>query len=141
MTVQQISIFLENKFGRLNEILSLIAKENVRIISATVADTSEFGILRIIATDPYKAFQVLKENKISANMSEVFAIITPSRAGQFAQTIECFTKAGISIEYMYCFSTKEKGVLILRANNVEAAKEVIRRENFPLIGEVNLTDL
>jgi hypothetical protein len=141
MTVQQISIFLENKFGRLNEVLSLIAKENVRIISATVADTSEFGILRIIATDPYKAIRVLKENRISANMSEVFALVTSSGIGQFAHTTECFTKAGISIEYMYCFSSKEKGVLILRVNNVEAAKEVIRRENLSLIEEVNLAEL
>ena len=141
MTIQQISVFLENKFGRLNEILSLLAKEDVRIISATVADTSEFGILRIITSNPYKALQVLKENRISANIGEVFALATSSHAGQFANTIEYFTKAGISIEYMYCFSTKERGVLILRTNNVEEAKNVIRRESLSLIGETSLAEL
>ncbi len=141
MTIQQISIFLENKFGRLNEILSLIAKEQVRIIAATVADTSEFGILRIIATDPQKAYQVLKANRISANISEVFAIVTESIPGQFAKTIEYFTQAGISIEYMYCFSTKSKGVLVIRVNDAEAAREVIRRKNLQTIDQTGLKEI
>ncbi len=139
MTIHQISVFLENKFGRLNEILSLIARENIRIIAATVADTSEFGILRLITSDPRKTYQLLKENKISANLTEVLAIITESKAGQFAHTIELFTQAGISIEYMYCFSTTEKGVLVLRTNNREAALEVIRRNNIVCVSESNLT--
>lgn len=141
MTIQQISIFLENKFGRLNEILSLIAKEQVRIISATVADTSEFGILRIIATDPQKAFQTLKANRISANISDVFAILTESVPGQFARTIEYFTQAGISIEYMYCFSTQTDGVLILRVNNADAAREVIRRKGLKSIDQIALKEI
>ncbi len=141
MTIQQISVFLENKFGRLNEILSLIAQEDVRIIAATVADTSEFGILRLITTDPHKAIQVLKENRISANLSEVFAVVTESRPGQFARTIEYFTQAGVSIEYMYCFSTRTTGVLILRTNETEAAREVIRKKNLSSIAQVNLSEI
>jgi ACT domain-containing protein len=141
MTVQQISVFLENKFGRLNEILNLIAQEDIRIISATIADTSEFGILRIITTDPHKTYQLLKSNNISANMSDVFAIITESRSGQFAQTIECFTKAGINIEYMYCFSTKQTGVLILRTNNIEPARDVIRKKNLPILPIESLSEI
>lgn len=141
MTIQQISVFLENKFGRLNEILGLIAQENIRIISATVADTSEFGILRIIATDPLRAYQILRENGVSANLTEVFAVVTKSKAGQFAHTIECFTQAGVNVEYMYCFSTREKGVLILRTNNVEAARDVIRKKNLSSITVSNLFEL
>lgn len=141
MTIQQISIFLENKFGKLNEILSLISKEQVRIIAATVADTSEFGILRIVATDPQKAFQVLKTNRISANISEVFAIVTDSVPGRFARTIEYFTQAGISIEYMYCFSTKATGVLVIRVNDTEAAREVIRRKNLQTIDQIGLKEI
>ncbi len=141
MTIQQISIFLENKFGRLNEILSLIAREKVRIIAATVADTSEFGILRIVTTDPQKAYQVLKENRISANISEVIAIVTESIPGQFAKTIEYFTQAGISIEYMYCFSTQSKGVLVIRVNDAEAAREVIRHKNLQTIDQTGLKEI
>lgn len=141
MTIQQISVFLENKFGRLNEILSLIARENVRIISATVADTSEYGILRIVTSDPHKAYQVLKQNGVSVNLSEVFAVEVRSESGQFAKTIEYFTQAGVNIEYMYCFSTKEKAVLIIRTNNVDAAREVIRRKNLEYITETDLSEI
>ena len=64
MTVNQISIFLENKYGKLSEILALLAEERIRIIAATVADTSEYGILRIIVSDPQKAYKILKENNV-----------------------------------------------------------------------------
>ena len=64
MTVNQISIFLENKYGKLSEILMLLAEAKIRIIAATVADTSEYGILRIIVNDPQRAFKILKENKV-----------------------------------------------------------------------------
>jgi len=135
MTIQQISIFLENKFGKLNEILTLLGRENIRIIAATVADTSEFGILRMIVSDAKKAHNILKSNNVSANLSEVLIINTASTAESFASTLNLFTKAGLSIEYMYCFSVKEKSFLILRVNNREAALEVIRRNNLEYVTE------
>ena len=138
MTVNQISIFLENKYGKLSEILALLAEEKIRIIAATVADTSEYGILRIIVSDPQKAY---KGNNVSANLTDVLAIVTNSCAGSFAQTLSCFTKAGVSIEYMYCFSANEKSILILRTNNREAAREVIRRQNLEYICESDLIKL
>ena len=134
MTVNQISIFLENKYGKLSEILALLAEERIRIIAATVADTSEYGILRIIVSDPQKAYKILKENNVSANLTDVLAIVTSSCAGSFANTLSYFTKAGISIEYMYCF-------LILRTNNRESAREVIRRQNLEYICESDLIKL
>ena len=134
MTVNQISIFLENKYGKLSEILALLAEERIRIIAATVADTSEYGILRIIVSDPQKAYKILKENNVSANL-------TGSCAGSFANTLSYFTKAGISIEYMYCFSIREKAILILRTNNRESAREVIRRQNLEYICESDLIKL
>ncbi len=138
MTINQISIFLENKYGKLSEILALLAEANIRIIAATVADTSEYGILRIIVSDPQKAYTLLKNNNVSANLTEVLAIVTNPCAGSFAQTLSYFTKAGLSIEYMYCFSSKEKSILILRTNNREAAREVIRRQDLAYINESDL---
>ena len=75
MTVNQISIFLENKYGKLSEILALLAEEKIRIIAATVADTSEYGILRIIVSDPQKAYKILKGNNVSANLTDVQAVL------------------------------------------------------------------
>ena len=111
---------------------------NIRIIATTVADTSEYGILRIIVSDTQKAFSILKEHNVSANLTEVLAIVTNSSAGSFAHTLACFTKAGISIEYMYCFSTVDKAIMVLRTNNQESAREVIRRQNFDYVTENDL---
>lgn len=141
MMINQISIFLENKYGKLSEVLTLLAEEKIRIIAATIADTSEYGILRIIVSDPQKAYNTLKKNNVSANLTEVLAIVTRSCAGSFAQTLSYFTKAGVSIEYMYCFSIKDKAILILRTTNRDAAREVIRRQNLEYICESDLIEL
>ena len=138
MTINQISIFLENKYGKLSEILELLANANIRIVATTVADTSEYGILRIIVSDTQKAVSILKEHNVSANLTEVLAIVTQSSAGSFAHTLNCFTKAGISIEYMYCFSTIDKAIMVLRTNNQESAREVIRRQNLDYVTENDL---
>jgi hypothetical protein len=141
MTINQISIFLENKYGKLSEILALLGKENIRIIAATVADTSEFGILRIIVSDAEKAYRLLKENSVNANLTGVLAITAGAAAGTFASTLNLFTVAGLSIEYMYCFPVNGKSILILRTNNHEAALEVIRSNNLGYIGENELKNI
>ena len=141
MTINQISIFLENKYGKLNELLALLSNENIRIIAATVADTTEFGILRMIVSDAQKAHQLLKNNNVHVNLTEVLAIAVNPSADSFAGILTYFTKAGLSIEYMYCFSFKEKSVLVLRTNNNESALDVIRRQNLDFITENDLINL
>jgi len=141
MTINQISIFLENKFGKLNEIFSILNKENIRIIAATVADTSDYGILRVMTSDQPKAYALLKEKQVSANLSEVIAIETEPVIGKFAETIEYFTKAGIEIEYMYCFSINHKSILVLRTKNLEVAFDVIRKNNLNYMREGEFSNL
>lgn len=141
MTINQISVFVENKYGKLCELLALLGKENIHIIAATVADTSEYGILRLIVSEPEKAYKILKNNNVSANLTDVLAIATESSAGSFAKTLNFFTQSGLSIEYMYCFSLKGKSILILRTNNREAAREVIRRHDLDYICESDLIEL
>ncbi|MDR1814211.1 MAG: acetolactate synthase [Tannerella sp.] len=141
MTVNQISIFVENKYGKLCEILALLANENIHIIAATVADTSEYGILRLIVTESEKAYKILKTNNVSANLTDVLAIATDRSAGSFARTLSLFTQSGLSIEYMYCFSLGDKSILILRTNNRESAREVIRRNDLDYITENDLITL
>lgn len=141
MTIHQISIFLENKYGKLTQVLGLLAEANTRIIAATVADTSEFGIMRMIVDDPQTAYNKLKESNVSVNLTDVLAITTGSDAGAFAETIAHFTNAGLSIEYMYCISINGKSVLILRTNNREGAREVVRRQNLGYLTEDDLAKL
>lgn len=141
MTVNQISIFLENKYGKLSDILALLTDQNIRIVAATVADTSEYGILRLIVSEPQRAYKILKENNVSANLTEVFALTISSNIGGFTQAMKYFTEAGLSIEYMYCFSMKEKSILILRTNNQESTRDVIRRKSLECIVECDLINL
>jgi len=141
MTINQISVFLENKYGKLNELFTLLGKENIRIIAATVADTTEFGILRMIVSDAQKAHQLLKDNNVNVHLTEVLAIATSSSADSFADILTHFTKAGLSIEYMYCFSVKDKSFLILRVNNREGALEIIKQNNIEYITENKLINL
>jgi hypothetical protein len=141
MTIHQVSVFLENKLGQLNEVLALVAHENIRIISASLADTSEFGLLRIIATDPHKAYRVFKRNGINAYLTEVLAIVTDASSAEFAQIIEHFTQSGISVEYMYYYLNVKKGIWVVKLNDWEAALEVVRKKGLVCISEGELMNL
>ena len=90
MTIKQLSVFLENKSGRLNEVLGILGQADIRIIAATVADTSEYGILRLITSDTAKAYEVLKANRVSAQQSDVVALTCNSTAAEFAEQMDYF---------------------------------------------------
>ncbi len=141
MTMNQISIFLENKFGRLSKILSILRDENIKVIAATVADTSDYGILRIITTDQQKAFKTLIKNEVSVNMNDVLAISLESKVGGLADALDKFTNSGITIDYMYCFSISEKSMLVLHSNNMESLNDVARKYNMNCISETDLINL
>lgn len=141
MTVKQLSVFIENKSGRLNEILDIIGQSEIRIIAATVADTSEYGILRLITNDNEKSYQLLKENRVSVNLSEVLVLSNNSAAGEFSRQLKCFANSGISIEYMYCFSVKSKAFMIIRASDKDGALQVIANCGLTAISELELREL
>jgi hypothetical protein len=119
----------------------LFSEENIRIIAATVADTTEFGILRMIVADPQNAYRLLKDNHVNATLTDVLAITTESNANTFASTLNSFTKAGLSIEYMYCFAMNEKTLLILKVNNREKALEVLQQNKIEYLTENELFNL
>jgi hypothetical protein len=133
MTIKQLSIFLENKSGRLTEVLETLGKEKINIKALTIADTSEYGILRMIVSDPDKACKLLKNKGFSANLTEVLSIATPIEAGSFAKALRIFSDENISIEYMYAFSLDKKAMIVLRAENTERALEAIRKHKMELI--------
>lgn len=138
MTIKQLSVFLENKSGRLNEVLGILGQANIRIIAATVADTSEYGILRLITSDTAKAYEVLKANRVSAQQSDVVALTCNSTAAEFAEQMDYFTREGLSVEYMYCFSTGEKAFLILRTSDNAMVDAIARKYGLDIITEKEL---
>ncbi|MDL2322732.1 acetolactate synthase [Bacteroidales bacterium OttesenSCG-928-A17] len=141
MTVKQISIFIENKYGKLNEILSYLNDKSLRLISATVADTSDYGILRIITSNQQKTYELLKEKSVLVNLNDVIAIRIGNSVHDFAETISFFTKAGVEIEYMYSFSVNGSAILVLRTKNLTSAYEVIRERGLRYVQEEELTGL
>ena len=117
--IKQISVFVENKSGRLSDILNVIGKNGIDIS----ADTTDFGIVRMIVNDPDKAAEILKSNNLVVKVTDVIALAVADKPGGLAGEIEKLKNAGISIEYMYAFIGKsDKGSLVIvRVENPEKA--------------------
>ncbi len=135
MTLKQLSIFLENKSGRLTEVLETLGKEDINVIALSIADTSEYGILRLIVSDPEKAYRLLKEQGLSVNLTEVLSVKTSTEAGSFARVLRILSDENISIEYMYAFSVEGKAILVMRTENKEKAVEAIPKHKWSLSGQ------
>ena len=125
MTVQQLSVFIENKSGALVKVLRLLKQEDIQLIATTIADTADFGIFRIICSQPEKAYQVLRDADVAVSLCEVFAVELDDRPGMAADAIELFASEGISISYLYSFLLNGKGILIFRTDNAEKAAGII----------------
>jgi hypothetical protein len=133
MIIPQLSVFLENKTGRLTEVLEVLGEENIRITALSVADTSEFGILRLIVSDPDKAKAILKKHNFTVNLTEVISVMAPSEAKYYAKILKILSDLEISVEYTYAFSIGDKSIIILRCSNSDKAIEGLKKHEMELI--------
>ncbi len=140
-TLHQLSIFLENKIGSLYEIMDILSNANIRIIAATVADTTEFGILRLITNDNDKAYELLIAANKNVSRSEVIALSCDSLAGSFYNELKKFAAEGVVIEYMYCFSIDKRSFLIMRVNDISKTMDLVERESINTISNAELATL
>ncbi len=140
-TLQQLSVFLENKIGSLYEIMDILSKADIRIIAATVADTTEFGILRLITSDNSRAYDLLRGAQKNANTSEVIAIGCDSLAGSFYDELQKFSAAGVVIEYMYCFSIGEKAAMIMRVSDTDKALQIAQEQGITTLSNDDIIAL
>ena len=133
--IKQISVFVENKSGRLSDILNVIGKNGIDISALSIADTTDFGIVRMIVNDPDKAAEILKSNNLVVKVTDVIALAVADKPGGLEGEIEKLKNAGISIEYMYAFIGKsDKGALVIvRVENPEKALEVLKDENVTVV--------
>jgi hypothetical protein len=138
MTINQLSIFIENRSGTLVKVLEALKEANIQIIASTIADTAEYGILRIVCSEPQRACEELKKAGIAVAISEVFALQLDNKPGGAADVITLFSKAGISITYIYSFLYAGKGILVFRTDNTELARETITNNNLPFLDEKTL---
>ncbi len=141
MTIKQLSIFLENRSGTLSKVLEQIKKSKIQLIAITIADTAEYGILRIICNEPTRAYEELKAAGVAVALSDVFAIELDNEPGRAADAISLFSDADISVAYLYSFLFNGKGILIFRTDNTEDARKTIILNNLKFVTEDDLCKL
>jgi hypothetical protein len=135
MNVEQISIFLENKSGRLAEVASVLSEAGINIRALYLADTADFGILRLIVNDVERALQVLKDNGFTVTKSSVVAIEVPDRPGGLSKILTTIRDAGINVEYMYAFVEKsgENAIVIFRFDEIEKSTDILHKAGIKLL--------
>lgn len=141
--VKQVSIFLENRAGRLAEVTKLMSDNQINIRALSVADTSDFGILRLIVNDPDKAIKILKDSNYTVSAADVVAIEVEDQPGGLAKILGIFDESNLNVEYMYAFLAKipEKAVLIFRFDDNKTVMEKLKNKDIRIIGEKELYNL
>jgi hypothetical protein len=129
MNVEQISIFLENKSGRLAEVTGVLSEAGINIRALSLADTADFGILRLIVNDTEKARQVLRDNGFTVEKTRVVAIEVPDKPGGLATILDTIKDEGINVEYMYAFVQKsgQNAIVIFRFDELEKAITILQK--------------
>jgi hypothetical protein len=138
MTIRQLSVFLENKTGYLNQVLNVLARNQINIVALTVADTSDYGIMRAIVSNPEKALEVLRAEQFTVRVHEILGLEMDAAPGSMSHILDLFTSADICIEYVYAFSFGSKSMLVFRTDNKEKALEVIEKNKLKPIREKDL---
>ena len=129
MYLNQLSVFLENREGRLDQVLETLKNNNVNIISLSLADTSDYGMLRMITSNPEEAKSVLKERGFSAMLTDVLAVKLEHKVGELQEVLEIICKAGINVEYMYALATKNNdATIVIKTSNAEEAALLLQKE-------------
>ena len=130
MTIKQLSVFLENREGRLDEVLSTLGSNDVNIVALSLADTADYGMLRMIVSDPEKGKAVLKEAGITSMLTDVVAIRVPHAAGSLSKAMHELMEGGINVEYMYAFANGADASAVLKSDNPEKVVAILRENGF-----------
>lgn len=141
MALQQLTVFLENKEGHLNDVLNTLAEHDVNIIVAALAETADFGLLRMVVPNPEKAREILKNADFSAKLTEVLCVAVPHQSGSLAKVLDALTGANVNVEYMYAFSSGENSAAIIKTKNLNVATKVLEEKGFVFWDEEKINDI
>lgn len=139
MTVKQLTVFVENRTGYLSEITELLAQNGIDMKALSIADTKDFGILRLIVSDAGKALKILNEHGIIGKITEVVGVTVPNRPGGLSGVLASLASKGVNVEYLYAFlaGTTENAFVVLKATDNVAAEKVLRTSGFKPIEGLN----
>lgn len=129
-TIQQLSVFLENREGRLDDVLDVLTKNDVNIVALSLADTTEYGMLRMIVSDPQKGRAALKENGITAMLTDVVALRVPHATGSLSKAMHQIVEGQVNIEYMYAFANGSDAAAVLKSDDPFKVIDILRNSGF-----------
>ena len=137
MTIKQISVFVENKKGRLYHLTKTLADHGIDLKALSISDTAEFGILRCIVNDPAAALRIVKEAGFTASVTEVLGVEVEDEPGGLAGVLEALNESGISVEYLYSFvgTRSENALIIFHVEEMEKAIGVLKKSGFKILTE------
>ena len=143
MAVKQISIFVENKEGRIKKAIDTLAKENINIRALSIADTTKYGILRLIVSDNEKAIEALEKDGFIVKENEVIILAVPDKPNGLNSTLAVFDEKGINLEYLYAFvsSKTDEAIVVMRLENMEKAIDALNESNVKILDENDIKDL
>ena len=126
MTIKQLSVFLENKTGRINEVTKILGKHGINMHAFSMAESTDFGILRLIVREVDKAVEVLRNENIAVMLTDVVCISCPNEAGSLSTILDKLAEQEIFIEYMYAFAEGDKANVVIRPNDIEKCVQVLQ---------------
>ncbi|MBR1463262.1 MAG: amino acid-binding protein [Prevotella sp.] len=138
MKAKQISVFLENKSGRLTEVTDVMGSAGINISALSIADNSDFGILRCIVSDPDAAYKVLKAAGFAVKLTDVIGFTCPNTSGSLALVLRCLSEQGIFIEYMYSFANGDVANIVIRPSDLDACDRILEDKKVDLIAASDL---
>ncbi|WP_406534872.1 amino acid-binding protein [Methanobrevibacter sp.] len=143
MAVKQISIFVENKEGRIKKAINTLALENINIRALSIADTTKYGILRLIVSDNEKAIEALERDGFIVKENEVIILAVPDEPNGLNSTLAVFDEKGINLEYLYAFvsSKTDEAIVVMRLENMEKAIEALQDSNVKILDENDIKEL
>lgn len=139
MFIKQLSVFIENHEGRLEEVLDVMKEEQISIISLSLADTSEYGLLRLITTNPEAGQAALKKKGFAAMLTDVLAVKLSHQVGRLQEILSMVCKAGLNVEYMYALSNKEDDAsIICKISNGDEAAKLLQSQEVELYSQEDI---
>ena len=129
MTIKQLSVFLENKTGRINEVTKILGKNSINMHAFSMAETTDFGILRLIVSEVDKAVEILRAENFAVMLTDVVCISCPNVAGSLSEILEQLAANNIFIEYMYAFAEGDKANVVIRPNDIDNCVSVLKNSD------------
>ena len=143
MAIKQVSIFVENKEGRIKKAIDTLAKENINIRALSIADTTKYGILRLIVSDNEKAIEALEKDGFIVKENDVLIVAVPDEPNGLNSTLAVFDEKRINLEYLYAFvsSKTDEAIVVMRLENMEKAIEALNDSNVKILDEKDIKEL